>query len=151
MDFAFDADQELLRQTLADFASRELAPHYMERDGDQDLPREVVRKLGALGLCAPMAETQYGGQALDYVSLGIAHEEIARGDFNAAYVLLLSALVGAIISLHATERQKQAMLPAICRGDQVTGLAVTEPGGGSDAAHVKLAARRDGDAYVLEG
>jgi cyclohexanecarboxyl-CoA dehydrogenase len=151
MDFAFTAEQELLRQTLADFAIRELAPHYMERDSDQDLPRDIVRKLGDLGLCAPMAESQFGGQGLDYVSLGIAHEEVARGDFNAAYVLLLSALVGAIISLHATERQKQAMLPAICRGDHVTGLAVTEPGGGSDAAHVKLAARRDGDAYVLEG
>jgi cyclohexanecarboxyl-CoA dehydrogenase len=151
MDFAFDADQELLRQTLADFASRELAPHYMERDGDHDLPREVVHKLGALGLCAPMAESEYGGQALDYVSLGIAHEEIARGDFNAAYVLLLSALVGAIISSHGSERQKQSMLPAICRGEHVAALAVTEPGGGSDAAHIKLAARREGDAYVLGG
>lgn len=151
MDFAFTAEQELLRQTLADFAARELAPHYMERDGDQDLPREIVRKLGDWGLCAPMAEPQFGGQGLDYVSLGIAHEEVARGDFNAAYVLLLSALVGAIISLHGSERQKQAMLPAICRGDHVTALAVTEPAGGSDAAHVKLAARRDGDAYVLDG
>jgi cyclohexanecarboxyl-CoA dehydrogenase len=151
MDFAFDAEQELLRQTLVDFAARELAPHYMERDADQDLPREVVRKLGELGLCAPMAEPQYGGQALDYVSLGIAHEEIARGDFNAAYVLLLNALAGAIISAHGDERQKKAMLPPICRGEHVAALAVTEPGGGSDAAHVKLVAERDGDGYVLEG
>ena len=151
MDFAFTAEQELLRHTLADFAGRELAPHYMERDGDQDLPRGVVRKLADLGLCAPMAESQFGGHGLDYVSLGIAHEEVARGDFNAAYVLLLTALVGAIISSHANEPQKQAILPPICRGDHVTALAVTEPGGGSDAAHVKLAARRDGDAYVLEG
>src|ERR1700756_2804744 len=119
MDFAFDADQQMLRQTLADFASRELAPHYMERDGDQDLPREVVRKLGALGLCAPMAEPQYGGQALDYVSLGIAHEEIARGDFNAAYVLLLSALVGAIIDARGDDRQRAEYLPPICRGETV--------------------------------
>ncbi len=151
MDFAFDSEQELLRQTLADFAARELAPHYMERDSDQDLPRAIVRKLGELGLCAPMAESRYGGQGLDYVSLGIAHEEIARGDFNAAYVLLLSALVGAIISSHGNERQKRLMLPPICRGEHVAALAVTEPGGGSDAAHVKLAARRDGDSYVLDG
>jgi len=151
MDFAFDSEQELLRQTLADFAVRELAPHYMERDADQDLPREIVRKLGELGLCAPMAEPQHGGQGLGYVSLGIAHEEIARGDFNAAYVLLLSALVGAIISSHGSEHQKQAMLPPICRGECVPALAVTEPGGGSDAAHVKLAARREGDTYMLDG
>jgi cyclohexanecarboxyl-CoA dehydrogenase len=133
------------------FAARELAPHYMEHDSDQDLPRAIVRKLGELGLCAPMAESRYGGQGLDYVSLGIAHEEIARGDFNAAYILLLSALAGAIISSHGNERQKQVILPPICRGEHVPALAVTEPGGGSDAAHVKLAARLDGDSYVLDG
>src|SRR6202035_2813656 len=98
-----------------------------------------------------MVDERHGGQGLDYVSLGIAHEEIARGDFNAAYVLLLSALVGAIISSHGNERQKRLMLPPICRGEHVAALAVTEPGGGSDAAHVKLAARRDGDSYVLDG
>jgi len=151
MDFSFNAEQQLLRQTLVDFSTRELAPHYIERDTDQDLPRDIVRKLGELGLCAPMAESRYGGQGLDYVSLGIAHEEVARGDFNAAYVLLLSALVGAIISSHGNEHQKQAMLPPICRGEHVAALAITEPGGGSDAAHVKLAARREGDAYVLDG
>lgn len=151
MDFSFNPDQEILRQTLADFAARELAPHYMERDTDDDLPRSIVRKLGDLGLCAPMVDIQYGGQGLDYVSLGIAHEEIARGDFNAAYVLLLTALVGAIIAAHGDERQKESMLPAICRGEVVPALGVTEPGGGSDAAHVKLAARREGDGYVLDG
>jgi cyclohexanecarboxyl-CoA dehydrogenase len=151
MDFAFNADQELLRRTLADFAASELAPHYTERDADQDLPREVVRKLAGLGLCAPMAALQYGGQELDYVSLGIAHEEIARGDFNAAYVLLLSALIGAIVSSHGSEGQKEAILPPICRGEHVAALGVTEPGGGSDAAHVRLAARRHGDGYVLDG
>jgi cyclohexanecarboxyl-CoA dehydrogenase len=123
----------------------------MERDADQDLPREVVRKLAGLGLCAPMAALQYGGQELDYVSLGIAHEEIARGDFNAAYVLLLSALIGAIVSSHGSEGQKEAILPPICRGEHVAALGVTEPGGGSDAAHVRLAARRHGDGYVLDG
>jgi cyclohexanecarboxyl-CoA dehydrogenase len=151
MDFSFNPDQELLRQTLADFAARELAPHYLTRDAEQDLPREIVRKLGDLGLCAPMADTRHGGQGLDYVSLGIAHEEIARGDFNASYVLLLTALVGAMISEHADERQKAAILPPICRGEIVPALGLTEPGGGSDAAHVKLAARREGDSYVLDG
>ncbi len=151
MDFAFNPEQQLLRQTLADFAARELAPHYLARDNDADLPREIVRKLGELGLCAPMVETNHGGQALDYVALGIAHEEIARADFNAAYVLLLTALVGAIVAAHGSEDQKTAILPAICRGEVVPALGVTEPGGGSDAAHVKLAARRDGDGYVLDG
>jgi cyclohexanecarboxyl-CoA dehydrogenase len=85
------------------------------------------------------------------VSLGIAHEEIARGDFNAAYVLLLAALVGAIISRSADARQQEAYLPPICRGETIAALAVTEPGGGSDAAHIMMQARRDGDSYILSG
>jgi cyclohexanecarboxyl-CoA dehydrogenase len=151
MEFAFNAEQEMLRRTLAEFAARELAPAYAGRDTDQDLPRSVVRKLGELGLLAPMAEPRHGGQGLDYVALGIAHEEVGRADFNAAYILLLAALVGAIVSAHGDERQRAEFLPPICRGDAVVALGVTEPSGGSDAAHVRLQARRDGDSYVLNG
>jgi cyclohexanecarboxyl-CoA dehydrogenase len=151
MDFAFNPDQELLRRTLADFAAREIAPHYLSRDVDIDLPREVVRQLAAMGLLAPMVAAEHGGQGLDYLSTGIAFEEIARADINAAYVLLLSGLVGAILSARGDDRQKHEFLPPICSGEVVTALAVTEPSGGSDAAHVKLAARRDGDAYILDG
>ena len=151
MEFAFNPDQEMLRSTLADFAAREPAPAYAGRDKDEDLPRSIVLKLGELGLLAPMVEQRYGGQALDYVSLGIAHEEVGRADFNTAYVLLLSALIGAIVSARGDDRQRAEFLPPICRGEVVSALAVTEPGGGSDAAHVRLQARRDGDSYVLSG
>jgi cyclohexanecarboxyl-CoA dehydrogenase len=151
MDFSFNEDQRLLRETLAEFGRRELAPYYAERDGDENLPRNIVRKLGELGLLAPMADTAHGGQNLDYISLGIAHEEIARADFNAAYVLLLSGLVGAIMTARGDDRQKAAYLPSICSGAIVPALGVTEPVGGSDAAHVKLSARREGDSYILDG
>jgi len=151
MDFGFTAEQQLLQSTLRDFSQRELEPDYMTRDRDADLPRELIRKLGALGVLAPMVDAQSGGSGLDYVSLGIAHEEIARGDFNAAYVLLLAALVGAIVARNGDESQRAAYLAPICRGEIIAALAVTEPGGGSDAAHVKMQARRDGDVYVLNG
>jgi alkylation response protein AidB-like acyl-CoA dehydrogenase len=65
MDFSFNQDQQLLRDTLADFARRELMPAYADRDKDEDLPREVVRKLGRLGLLAPMVEHRHRGQELD--------------------------------------------------------------------------------------
>jgi len=151
MDFAFSPDQQMLQSTLADFARRELLAAYPARDRDEDLPPALIRKLGELGVLAPMVEPRFGGTGLDYVSLGIAHEEIARGDFNAAYVLLIAALIGAIIARQADEAQRAAMLPPICRGEILPALAVTEPGGGSDAAHVRLQARRDGDGYILNG
>jgi cyclohexanecarboxyl-CoA dehydrogenase len=151
MDFALSPDQKLLQNTFREFAMRELLPAYASRDADADLPPALIRKVGELGLLAPMVEAQHGGSGLDYLSLGIAHEEISRGDFNVAYVLLLSALVGAIVARNGDERQRAEILPAICSGAIVPALGVTEPGGGSDAAHVKLAARRDGDSYVLNG
>lgn len=151
MDFGLTPEQQILQSTLRDFSRRELEPHYMSRDRDADLPPELVRKLGDLGVLASMVDARFGGSGLDYVSLGIAHEEIARGDFNAAYVLLIAALVGAIIARNGEEKQRAAMLPAICRGDLIPALAVTEPGGGSDAAHIKMQARRDGDTYILNG
>jgi cyclohexanecarboxyl-CoA dehydrogenase len=151
MDFSFNEDQQLLRNTLAEFGRRELAPYYAERDNDENLPRAIVRQLGAMGLLAPMVDPAFGGQSLDYISLGIAHEEIARHDFNAAYVLLLAGLAGAILTSRGDERQKAAYLPAICSGEAVPALGVTEPAGGSDAAHVKLSARREGDTYILDG
>src|SRR5262249_33148226 len=151
MDFALSPDQQLLQSTLSDFARRELLPAYQSRDCDEDLPAELVRRLGDLGVLAPMVAPEHGGSALDYVSLGIAHEEIARGDFNAAYVLLLSGLVGAIVAANGDAGQKASFLPPICKGEIITALAVTEPTGGSDAAHVKLQARREGDHYILDG
>ncbi len=125
MDFGLSPDQELLRTTLRDFAARELMPHYQSRDRDADLPAALVRRLGDLGVLAPMAAPEHGGAGLDFVSLGIAHEEISRGDFNAAYVLLLSALVGAIVSKSGDETQKKSYLPPICRGEIIAALAVT--------------------------
>lgn len=151
MDFGLNSEQQLLQSTLHDFSKRELEPHYMSRDRDADLPRELVRKLGELGVLAPMVDPRFGGSGLDYVSLGIAHEELSRGDFNASYVLLLAALVGAIIVRNGDERQQTAYLPPICRGELLSALAITEPSGGSDAAHIKMQARRDGDTYILNG
>src|ERR1700674_2852150 len=116
MDFSFSSEQKLLQSTLRDFAQRELSAAYASRDQDQDLPRELVLQLGEMGLLAPIVEPGLGGQGLDYVSLGLAHEEIARADFNAAYVLLLSALVGAIVAARGDDRQREAILPPICRG-----------------------------------
>lgn len=151
MDFSFNEDQNLLQKTLRDFAREELLPHYASRDEERDLPRDLIQKLGAMGLLAPMVAPEYGGLGLDYISLGLAHEEIARGDFNAAYVLLLGALVGAIVEANGSAEQKREILPAICSGQVLPALGVTEPAGGSDAAHVKLHAAKQGDHYVLNG
>jgi cyclohexanecarboxyl-CoA dehydrogenase len=151
MDFSLNSDQQMLQSTLSEFARRELAPSYGKRDADVDLPRDLILQLGQMGLLAPTVGQAVGGQDLDHVSLGIAHEEIARGDFNAAYVMMLAALAGTIVAEHGDDRQRAAFLPEICAGRALPGLAVTEPGRGSDAAHVTMSARREGDEYILNG
>ena len=139
MEFALTAEQKLLRETLRDFARRELLPNYASRDADKDLPPALARKLGELGLLAPMADAQLGGSKLDYVSLGIAHEEIARGDFNAAYVLLLAALVGAIIS-------RSARCPSAGRVSSADLPGRNHRGAGGDRARRRLRCRTYHDA-----
>src|SRR5258708_35720039 len=96
MDFAFNSEQELLRTTLAAFAARELAPHYMTRDQDIDLPRDLVRQLGAMGLLAPMVPVEYGGAGADYRATRTPLQGSSRAAINARYGVRVSALVGAI-------------------------------------------------------
>jgi len=151
MDFGFTAEQEAMRDTALRFAREELAPRYAARDSTGVLERDVVRRMGELGLIGPEFASEHGGLDADYVTSGLVMEAIAQGDFNAAYVQLLGSLIGQIIAHHAAPELAGEWLPRICRGEVLLAIALTEPQGGSDAAALKLKARRDGDGYVLNG
>jgi cyclohexanecarboxyl-CoA dehydrogenase len=93
----------------------------------------------------------YGGQEADYLTFGIAMEEIARGDFSCTYGLQLAGLAGEIVGRNGSDEVKARWLPPTARGETVIALALTEPGAGSDAASLACRAERDGDAYVITG
>jgi cyclohexanecarboxyl-CoA dehydrogenase len=105
-------------------------------------------ELGLLGLRVPAA---YGGQESDFVTLGIAMEEIGRGDFACTYGIQLAGLAGEILGRSAPEEIKARWLPPVARGEAVMALALTEPGAGSDAANLACRAEREGGDYVLTG
>jgi len=151
MDFAFSEAQTLLRSVLRDFAAAELAPRYAEWDRSGEFPGELWRAMGTLGVTGARVPEAYGGSALDAVSTGIAAEEIACGDFNLAYGVLMPALVGEVLRQHAGDRVKDEWLPPLASGEAVLGLALSEPGAGSDAKAITTRARRDGDEYVIDG
>lgn len=151
MDFAFSEEQTLLRTVLREFAGAELAPRYMEWDRTGVFPRELWRKMGELGVTGARVPVEYGGSGLDAVSTGIAAEEIGRGDFNLAYGVLMPALVGEVLRRYGGERVREEWLRPLASGDAVLGLALSEPGAGSDAKAITTRARRDGDEYVLDG
>ena len=151
MDFAFTPEQEELVRTLRAFARRELAPRSARWDKTGEFPWDVWRQMGELGLFGLRAPAEYGGQEADLVTMGIATEEIARGDFNATYGIQLAGLAGEIIGKNANDEVKRRWLPPIVRGETVVAIALTEPSVGSDAANLACRAVREGEEYVLTG
>ena len=151
MDFHLTPDQERIRDAARTFAERRLAPDYQKREKEDRIDRGLLREMGELGLIAPVVPEKYGGVGLDSLTMGLVVEEIARGDFNVSYVQLLGALNGQILNRYASPELAAEWLPKICRGEVLTALALTEPSVGSDAAHLQLRARRDGDDFIFNG
>lgn len=151
VDFGFSDEQTLLRSVLREFATAELAPRYMEWDRTGAFPRALWRKMGDLGVTGARVPVEYGGSGLDAVSTGIAAEEIGRGDFNLSYGVLMPALVAEVLRQHGGDRVREEWLRPLASGAAVLGLALSEPGAGSDAKAITTRARRDGDEYVIDG
>ena len=151
MDLAFSAEQEELARAVRAFARKELAPRSAHWDATGEFPWDAWRGMGALGLLGMRIPEAYGGQEADLVTMGLATEEIGRGDFSCTYAIQLSGLCGQIVAANGTEEVKRRWLAPTAAGEAVMALALTEPGAGSDAAHLACRAERDGDDYVLTG
>ncbi len=149
--FGLTADQANFRVATARFAADVLAPNYKRWDREGRIPVDIRRQMGALGLIGVEFPVEYGGLGVDHVTSGVVLEAIAEGDFNVAYIPLLSSLCGAIIARHAASSIAAEILPKVTSGEKLLAIALTEPRGGSDAASVALKATRVGDHYVLTG
>ncbi len=151
MDLAFSPEQDELVRALRQFARRELAPHSAHWDRTGEFPWEAWRRMGELGLLGLRIPEAYGGQSADFLTFGIAMEEIGRGDFSCTYGIQLAGLAGEILGRSGGEEIKSRWLPPTASGEAVVALALTEPGAGSDAANLACRAERDGDGYVITG
>jgi len=151
MDLAFSPEQDELVRTLRQFARRELAPRSAQWDKTGEFPWEAWRRMGELGLLGLRIPAAYGGQEADFLTFGIAMEEIGRGDFSCTYGIQLAGLAGEILGRSGSEAIKTRWLPPTASGLAVVALALTEPGAGSDAANLACRAERDGDGYVITG
>jgi cyclohexanecarboxyl-CoA dehydrogenase len=151
VDLAFSPEQDELVRTLRQFARRELAPRSAHWDRTGEFPWEAWRRMGELGLLGLRVPEAYGGQDADFLTFGIAMEEIGRGDFSCTYGIQLAGLVGEILGRSGSEAIKTRWLPPTASGEAVVALALTEPGAGSDAANLACRAERDGDGYVITG
>jgi len=151
MDAFESEDIAAVRETARRFAADRLASGYRAREAEGVLPRELMREMGSLGLIAPELPVAHGGAGTGCLVSGAIIEEIARADFNFAYVSLLASLNGQIVAEFAREGVAADWLPRLIAGEALLALALTEPGGGSDAARLALKMRREGDVYVLDG
>lgn len=149
MDFRPTEEDELLRDTMRDYALTRLLPDYRTWE-DKPFPRERLRELGDLGVLGIRLAPEFGGSDGSYVSLGIAAEELSRGDFNVSYFIQLCAISAGLLGV-ADEDLKAEWLPGIASGDRLVAFGLTEPGVGSDAANLSTAARRDGDDLIVRG
>ena len=152
MDFTLTADHDAIRKTARDFCQRELVPHLRDWDRAQQLPREVIQKMGAEGLLGVCIPRSYGGLGFDYLSLGIASEELERAD--SAFRVLIAVHLGLnslALFQWGNEAQKQQYLVPQARGEKLAAFGLTEPGAGSDVAGISTTARHDSETYILNG
>ena len=127
LDFALEPEQETLVRTLRAFAQRELAPRSGQWDRDGVFPAEVWKQMGSLGLLGLRVPAALGGQETDLVTVGLAMEEIGRGDLSCTYGIQLSVLAGEILGAQGDAALRERWLPPMTRGEAVIALALTEP------------------------
>lgn len=134
------------------FATEEIAPVIAGHYERGEFPYEVVAKMGAMGLFGlPFPET-YGGMGADPLALPVVLEELARVDSSVAITLEAAvSLSASLIFRFGNEDQRRLYLPPLAAGERLAAFALTEPGGGSDAAAIRTSARREGGQYVLNG
>ncbi|KAJ8732937.1 hypothetical protein PYW07_015536 [Mythimna separata] len=152
--FGLSSEQQQLRQSVFDFAQKELAPKAQQIDKDNNFPelREFWKKCGEMGLLGITANPDYGGTGGKYSDHCVIMEELSRaaGGIALSYGAHSNLCVNQI-NRNGTHEQKSKYLPKLCSGEHIGALAMSEPGAGSDVVSMKLRAEKKGDYYVLNG
>lgn len=146
------ADQEAIRDAVRDFSQAELWPNAPRWDREHSFPKEAhqgLAALGAYGICVP---EEHGGAGLDYLTLALVLEEIAAGDGGTSTAIsVTNCPVNAILMRYGNVQQKKQWLEPLAQGRMLGAFCLTEPQAGSDASSLRTTARKDGDAYVIDG
>ena len=151
MDFQFDDVQQSIRRMVKAFVDREVRPVAMEYELEDRYPTPIVEKMRELGFFGFTIPEQYGGSGLDEVCYAILMEELSVGWMSLAGILGTHMMTAWMILHFGTDAQRETYLPQMATGAWHSGMALTEPGSGSDAAALRTAARREQDRWVVNG
>ncbi|MDD5249211.1 MAG: acyl-CoA dehydrogenase family protein [Rhodocyclaceae bacterium] len=144
--------QQMIRDTLRDFAREQLAPKAAAWDRDAVFPAQALQELAALGVWGMAVPEELGGAGLDYLTLAVALEEIAAGDGATSTILSVqNSLICGILMKYGTAAQKARWLRGAATGELLGCFCLTEPHVGSDASAIRTKATKDGDQWVLDG
>jgi len=152
MDFDLTEEQQEFRKTVREFAEEVIRPRAEEMDRLEELPLDIVRQMGEMGLFGLPFPEAFGGQGADFFTFCLAVEEVARVDSSMAITLEAGVGLGATpIYAEGTEEQKMRWLAPMCRGEILGAFGLTEPGGGSDAGATRTTARLEDGSWVING
>ena len=149
--FALNEEERTVRDTVREWAEREVAPGAAERDEEERYDLRLFERAGELGLTGLPYPEEYGGAGMGTFAWALAAEEIAAADMALAVSLSVHVLSQLCIYANGTDEQKERYLPPMTAGRKLGAFALTEPQAGSDAAALSLAAVRDGEDYLLSG
>lgn len=152
IDFDLTEEHRLLEQTVREWAAREVAPQIAELDRAHRFDPRILPHMADLGLLGACVPVEYGGAGMDYISLGVASEELEYVDTSLRVILSVHVGLNSLSLLAwGTEAQKQQYLVPQAQGQRIATFGLTEPSAGSDARGIQTVAVKKGDRYVMSG
>jgi len=152
MDFTLTEEQQLLKQSIRNFAQKEIAPRIKEYDEKGEWPVEIQKKLAEMGLLGIIIPPEYGGAGYSNLDYILILEELSKVDPSIGLVVAAhNSLCSNHINLFGTEEQKKKYLTRLATGETLGAWALTEPEAGSDAAAIKTTAVKEGSHWILNG
>ncbi len=152
MDFTLTEEHLNAQNMVREFCKKEVAPIIKEADRKQEMNPHILPRMGELGILGICIPQKYGGQGFDYITLGLVCEELEAMDTSLRVVMSVHMGLNSLALLQwGTEEQKQKFLVPQAQGKKYAMFGLTEPGVGSDVANMASTAKRDGDAYIVNG
>ena len=152
IDLTLSPEQELIKDTAKDFATKHLLPGVIERDEKQKFPHDEIKAMGELGFMGMMIPEEWGGSDLDAISYVIAVEEIAAVELATSTIMSVNnSLVCQVLLDWGNDLQKAQYLKPLASGAKLGAYSLSEPQSGSDASNMRTYAEKNGDEFIING